>query len=195
MHVETISAPAVEPLTLAQARAQLRVTATAEDSYIEDDLIPGTRAEVETFTRLRLITQTVRVTMDGFPPGGVIRLPVWPVQSIAKIEYKDEAGSWTEVAGADYELSLSTKPARVVPAYQKIWPVPRAWFDSVRVEAVVGFGDAGSDVPPDILRAMQLIMGAMFENREDTAIGVSVARIPHGAREKLLPHVLHFEGC
>ncbi len=55
--VEVTSAPAVEPLTVAEAKAHLRVDHTSDDSYIES-LIKAARVTCENFQNRAYITQT-----------------------------------------------------------------------------------------------------------------------------------------
>lgn len=50
-------APAEEPVTLAEAKAHLRVSGTDEDAYI-DALVKAARGRAESLTRRQLITAT-----------------------------------------------------------------------------------------------------------------------------------------
>ncbi len=57
--------PALEPVSLAQAHAQLRVSHTHEDDLI-DRLIKAAREQVETLTRRALIDQQWRSCSMSF---------------------------------------------------------------------------------------------------------------------------------
>ena len=71
--------------------------------------------------------------------------------------------------------SASTRRESVMPS----WPTNlQSRPDAVGVEFVAGYGDAPADVPAPIRQAMRLLIGAWYENRESTAIGVSVAELP-----------------
>jgi uncharacterized phiE125 gp8 family phage protein len=59
------AAPAAEPITLAEAKAWLRVDGTDEDTLITA-LIAAARTHVENFTRRALITQQFEVSFDAF---------------------------------------------------------------------------------------------------------------------------------
>ncbi len=101
--VDTTIPPAIEPVTLAEAKAWARVEYPDEDSLILD-LIQACRERVEADLKRALITQTKTIFFQGFPtsggyfnpqiramgpnpfwlPGGqgIINLPYPPVQSI-----------------------------------------------------------------------------------------------------------------
>lgn len=85
------SPPALEPVSLTEARAHLRVTSTAEDALIER-LVAAARAEIERLTRRALVLQGWRLYLDAWPPGRVVRLPVAPVASIDSVTVYDGDG-------------------------------------------------------------------------------------------------------
>src|SRR3954465_4821919 len=66
VRLELVTAPTVEPLTLADAKQHLRVTVSDEDALITRHLITA-RRQVEIMTRRRLITQHWRIYFDSFP--------------------------------------------------------------------------------------------------------------------------------
>jgi len=70
-----LSAPAVEPVTLDEARSFLRVEHNADDEVIAA-LTAGSRIHVEAQTRRALITQSWRITADSWPHDG--RLKIMP---------------------------------------------------------------------------------------------------------------------
>lgn len=70
-----LTAPAVEPLSLAETKDYLRVEHNDDDDLI-GALIAASRIHVEAQTRRALITQTWRITLDAWPSEG--RLPIRP---------------------------------------------------------------------------------------------------------------------
>jgi len=97
MTLITLIAPAVEPVTVAEMRDQVRQDSTAEDALLAS-YIRAARVRVEGFTRRRLIGQEVEFRRDGL--GGVIRLPVDPVISLDQITYLDTAGTEQVLSGS-----------------------------------------------------------------------------------------------
>jgi uncharacterized phiE125 gp8 family phage protein len=61
-----LTAPAIEPLSLAEAKAFLRV----ETSDVTGALVAGSRIHVEAQTRRALITQSWRISADSWPDDG-----------------------------------------------------------------------------------------------------------------------------
>jgi uncharacterized phiE125 gp8 family phage protein len=64
-----LTAPAVEPVPLDEAKAYLRVEHSDDDDVIAA-LIAGSRIHVEAQTRRALITQSWRISADNWPEDG-----------------------------------------------------------------------------------------------------------------------------
>ncbi|MGG2476239.1 head-tail connector protein, partial [Rhizobium sp. BR5] len=79
-----IHPPQVEPLTLAEVKAHLRLD-TAEEDALLAALIRTAREHLERTTGLCLIRQTWRLYLDRWPPNGVILIGKGPVQVIETI--------------------------------------------------------------------------------------------------------------
>jgi uncharacterized phiE125 gp8 family phage protein len=189
MTISVVTPAAQEPLSLGEVKSDRRIDAPDGDAGLSQK-IAGARAECEAVTRLTLMTQTLRVTLDGFP-AGAIALPVWPVQSIAQVRYVDGAGATQVLDPATYQLVASRKPNLLVPAVGAAWPETQAWYDSVLIDIVAGFGTASTDVPQDLINAMLMIIGARDEFREDLVAGVTLAAVPNGAWQLMLRHVFY----
>ena len=63
--LERITAPASEPVTLAEAKLYLRVDGTSEDSLISD-LIVAARLSEETWLKLSLITHSWKLVYKDY---------------------------------------------------------------------------------------------------------------------------------
>lgn len=189
MNLIEVTAPAAEPVTLAEAKAQCRIDTSdaASDAFVTG-LIVAARRMVEAYLHRRLITQTVEFRRSGL--GAAIALPIAPVQAVASITYLDLTGSEQTLAADQFRLDRSCLPYRLVPAYGVTWPAVLGDVDTVGVRLTVGYGDAGSDVPADIKAALLMMIAHLNENREASAIGISVTELPLGVPAMLTPHIL-----
>src|SRR3712207_2139074 len=89
-----VSGPAVEPITLVEMKAYLRVD---EDDAAQDDLISGlikaARLTIEAASRRILVEQSWRVVLDRWPRDGVILLPLAPLIAVDTIRITNAAGT------------------------------------------------------------------------------------------------------
>jgi len=184
MAYDLITAPAVEPVTLAEARAHLRVTATDEDWLIQAYVI-ASRRRAEHITNRRFITQTWDWHLDAFP-GWALELPFGKLQSITSVKYIDTAGVQQTMDAADYLVDAKSDPGRITPAYGKVWPTTRAQMNAVTIRFVCGYGLA-DQVPWEIRAAMLLMIGHLYEHREDVA-DFQTFPLPTGADALLSPY-------
>ena len=192
MALKLITAPAAEPVSTSEAKSHLRVDTTADDTYI-GTLITVARQNVESHLRRALISQTWEVVLDDFP-AGVIRLPKPPLASVTSIKYTDDEGNESTYSSANYVVDTDTEPGRVVLKSGQTWPaVTLAAVNGVRVRYVAGYGAAGSNVPQAIRQAILLVIGSLYENREDVLVaqGVSIGVLPFGVVALLAPYRIY----
>lgn len=194
MALTLITEPEVEPLTLEETKAHLRVLHTDEDNLIAI-YIRAAREYVDGpngFLGRALITQTWRLTIDEFPLEE-IKIPLPPLQSVVDVKYDDTAGVEQAVATTDYYVDAASEPGWIVPVGS--WPTPLDAINAVRVTFKAGYS-ATTDSPPDlagnvpfnIKAAMLLIIGNLYENREDNVVGTIVNKLPNGAEMLLRRH-------
>lgn len=179
--------PAVEPVTLAEAKAHLRVDGSAEDTLISS-LIITSRLHVEAALGLAMITQSWSYFLDAWPPGDVLALPLRPVQSIAavKLYAPDES---VEVVPSDiYLLDGAGTPARLVRHGSLPWPKPARTANGIEVAFVAGYGAAAANVPAPIRQAILLLIAHWYEHREPVAIGAASAPVPPMVADLLQPY-------
>ncbi len=190
--LKLVTAPTTEPLTMTEAKTHLRVDYTDDDGLIAN-LITVTRGAVETVTRRALITQTWDWTLDAFPAGRDLIVPLPPLQSVTSITYVDIDGNSSTVSASDYYVDTVSEPGRIRLKSGTSWPsVTLREANGVTVRFVAGYGGINA-VPARIRHAMLLMMGHLFENRENvTAIpGGKLDVIPHGAESLLATYRLY----
>jgi len=176
MSLTLITAPSLEPMTLAEAKLHLRVDGTDEDDLITALIVAARRRAEHLLTRA-LITQTWELTLDEFPAAD-IQLPKPGVLSIVSVKYLDSAGIEQTVDSADYALDAATTPGWVLLASDATWPTTYDGANAVRVRFTCGYGPAASDVPADVVAWCKLQVGALYRNREGFAAGQSVVELP-----------------
>jgi uncharacterized phiE125 gp8 family phage protein len=161
MRLVLVSGPAVEPLTAAEAKERLNIGSEVSDEVM-DAYIMAARQRidgVDGYLGRALITQTWQGRDDTFPTddNGRIYIPLPPLQTVT-VSYLDSAGSpVTLVDGVDYRLVQAQRPY-ILPLSS--WPSVTG-IDGVKIEFVVGYGDAGADVPEPIRTAIALGAGQL----------------------------------
>lgn len=156
------AAPAEEPVTLAQAKAHLRVDVPDDDDYITA-LITVARTAAEDRLQRTLVNTPWRLTLDGFPPS--ITLPMPPLASIQSVQYRDEAGQWVTMNAQDYQVDTANEPGYVLPAPNTRWPSVGAGINGVRIEYTAGYGETGESVPTPIRHWLLLALSDLYQRR------------------------------
>jgi uncharacterized phiE125 gp8 family phage protein len=161
MTLQRTGAPEAEPVLVSEAKAYLRLDTTSEDELIAG-LIRAARDDVEHSTGLALIDQTWRLALDAVPPGGIINLPRHPVREILAVTCIGNEGEASLVPADDWVADLVSRPARL---YFRRPPVPMRSVGGIEVGFRAGFGEAGTDVPDLIKRAMLSLVAHWYEHR------------------------------
>lgn len=167
-----VTAPATVPITLAEAKAHLRVDASDEDTLISS-LIDAAVSHVdgEGLLGRAMITQTWAEWVTASP--GYVRLPMGPFQSLTSVEYYDSDNALQTATLSDFETWLDGDFVRVKPKEGSLWPTAFSRPDAIKITYVAGFGNEASDVPQGIRQALLMLIGHWYENR----IAVSEARL------------------
>lgn len=175
MALRVTVAPTSEPLTVAEAKAHLRVTNSDDDTYI-GALIVTAREAVELKTGRSLMPQTLLLTLDRFPDASrqrawsedslriILRRP--PISAVSWVKYYDASNVLTTLSPSAYVSDFENEPGRIRPAHGYCWPDTYDTINAVSVQYVVGYANAAA-VPQSIKNWMLLRIGALFENREE----------------------------
>lgn len=173
--------PSIEPLDLIEVKRHLRLEPDFgdDDAYL-NTLITEGREYAENYTRRSLITQTWQQNLWRFPGTlGCIELDQSPVQSVTSVKYIEQtAGVLTTIDSSKYLVDTASQPGWISPAYDEYWPSDvRHQHNGVQIVFVAGFGDAASDVPERIKRAILLYCGFYYCNREMGKVPEAVNRL------------------
>jgi uncharacterized phiE125 gp8 family phage protein len=156
-----LTPPAIEPLTLAEAKQFLRVEHTDDDATIAS-LIATARTQVESMARCALIAQTWRLVRDAWPVGGRIVLKRGPLFSVVAARVFDAAGNAITV---DPETFALDKASAAIAAPPWSLPVPGRSAAGIEIDVVLGFGSTAASVPEPLRQAVRLLLTHWYENR------------------------------
>jgi len=183
MTITELTPPSGEPLTLAETKVHLRVDGATEDSLI-GDLIRAARQYLEQATGLVLISRTFRLYLDDWPCGPVIQIAKGPVQSIETVTVCDAAGLPQDLALADAILDGQARPARLMLPTR---PVIGRQINGIEIDFTAGFGEAGTDIPDTLKRALLLHVALLYECRGAVSPDSQPAAVPAGYDRLIAP--------
>lgn len=168
--------PAVEPVSLDQAKAQCRAQGTVADDAILAGYIKAARIHVEKYCGIRLVTQTIEMRCSSFRD--FESLADAPVQAITSIAYLDTAGATQALAASVFQSVLYGLSPRIRLKPNQSYPAVYAAEDAITVVAQAGYGLAAA-VPQPIVQALLLLIGQWYDNRAPIAVGESVNELPN----------------
>ncbi|MFC5524021.1 head-tail connector protein [Polaromonas jejuensis] len=200
MALKLTTAPTAEPVTLAEAKAHLRVD-VADDDLLITNLITAARVHAENVCRRAFVTQKWDLYLDSFPKytyygvvpgyvpvdqlpsgwlsmrnyavrfrGGKIDLPFPPLQSVDAVKYTDLSGVVQTLATNLYVVDNISEPGAITPAPDTYWPDTQNRVNAVQISFTAGYGAAAA-VPAGIKAWILMRIGALYENREEVLVG------------------------
>lgn len=187
MSLVMTSGPVLEPVTVAEAKAHLRIDGSAEDMLV-GSLILTSRLHVEAALGLALLTQGWTLLLDRWPAGDSIEIPLRPVQSVSAVRVFAASGMVTTLAPQDYLVDTASTPPRLVRT--GVWPEPGKAARGIEIDFVAGYGPAAANVPAPIRQALLLLVAHWYEHRDPIEIGSAEAALPAALSELLMPYRL-----
>jgi uncharacterized phiE125 gp8 family phage protein len=159
--------PAIEPLSLAEAKSWLRLDASDEDQLLSA-LIVSARLTLEAYTRRFFVTQSWRIVLDDWPTtmrGNRLTIPFAPFQSVSAIRVYNAAGSPQTVDPESYRAPPAPNGGRI--SFITPPPAPGREADGVEIDVLTGYGLQASDTPEPLRRAISMLVAHWYENRGD----------------------------
>jgi hypothetical protein len=198
--------PASEPVTLAEAKAHLRIDHADEDSLITA-LITAAREYAEAYTARAFISQTWIWTLNQWPVDGrerawwksarfepaslfspsprYVSVPFGPLISVTSITSFDAADAGTLWASTNYYVAAGQD--RIYRRSGAAWPLPTRGADGIEIIYVAGYGASAADVPPPLRHALLELIAHLYRHREP--VGAAPATpIPFGFGALLDPY-------
>ena len=200
MAVKLVTPPSVEPVSLAEAKAHLRVD-VADDDLLIANLITAARMQAENLCRRAFVTQQYGLYLDSFPlyayngvingyvpldqspsawmpmrnylvrfRGGRIDLPFPSLVSVESVTYTDTNGVLQTLPTDQYLVDNISEPGCITPAPNTYWPNTQNRVNAVKISYTSGYGNAAA-VPAGVKAWILLRAAALYENREEVAVG------------------------
>lgn len=140
-----------DPVTLAQAKAQLRVTDTSQDVLIKL-LIPAATKFCQSLVQRAFMATTLEWVLPCWQPR--IKMPIAPIaaDAISSIKYVDWVTQTQQTLDPSlYVVQTVGESVAIIPKFGTIWPIV---FSFASEPIVINF-DAGVDDPADVPENVQ----------------------------------------
>ena len=159
--VRVVTPPTSEPVTIAEAKAQLSIGASDDSHDVElVSMIAAAREEWERDTSIALITRTLEHRLPEFL--SVIQLTVRPVIAVSAVKYMDSDGVEQTLSAAYYYLDGDQ--IRFLNTF--IQPTIQDRSEAVRVTYTAGYGSSSTSCPQLDRQAIKLSLANRFEDRD-----------------------------
>ena len=171
-----------EPIALSEAKLFLKVD-TSDDDALIGTIISSAREYVENFTGYQLLSATYTQYLDKFPnKNTAIELLMNPVSAVTHVKYYDSNNTLQTWNTSNYDTDLKGKPARITLANDATFPTVYDRTNAVEIKFVAGYASTyATGFPKQLLNAMYLIIGHLYENRQDVIVGSIVTEMKKGA--------------
>ena len=186
------------PVTVAEAVTHLRLGSVTTEESAELQVMIDTAYEwAESFCNRSFVAGTKTKTFDDFPPIRTARkqqglaLCGGVVSGITSVTYYDSDFVQQTLAADQYRLVVGSGRSQIYPAMGGDWPTDVA-SEAGHISVAYSVGD-DANVPSSVKSAILLILGSLYENREqgviDTA-GLATVKAPVAAEHLLFPYKL-----
>ena len=170
--------PTVEPVTLTEAKAHLRVDTDADDAYIAG-LITAAREWVEQYLDRALVHQQYVMRLDSFPYE--IELPRPPMANAGTatavaVTYTLGDESTTTLSATQYRVDRNSTPGVIRQLPNGSWPANDDEENSVTVTWWAGYGSSGTSVPVAIRHAMLMLVGHWYDGSRSGVLTGSISK-------------------
>ena len=180
MSLTLVSPPAVEPITLDQAKARLRISDDSQNSHITH-LIRAARERVELETGRALISQSWLERRDQWDEGGrllafgtqfrMLKPPLISIETITTYDAQDTPSIWDPAA---IFIDTMAEPGRIALKSDSAFPMPGRKIAGIEIRFTCGYGPDASDIPASLIEAMGQLIEAMADDGVETRLPLAV---------------------
>lgn len=203
MSLTLITPPPVKPISVAEAKAQLRID-TADDDARIGALIAAAVQHIDGrdgWMNRAFVQQTWELRLDAFPwireanRYGSIILPLPPLRSVDSVSYRDSAHQLQVWDPSNYDVDLGGDwKGRITPKQAVPWPQTDTQPDAVIVRFTAGYApvigsptDYLANIPETVRQALLLLVSHWYENRAPVLIGRQARELPMAVQALLAP--------
>lgn len=179
--VTIVTQPAIEPVSGNQVRNHLKIEYD-EDNDMIVSLIVAARQFVEDYTGTALMTQTLKLSLDGvseydvplrdglyvgkesYYQKRIIYLPHPPLVSVTHIKTFADDNTESTFAASNYHVDANGTPGRIVLKDGQNWPTNLRYPNGIEVTYVTGYSTQ-QDVPKPLQFAIMQYINYLYENR------------------------------
>jgi uncharacterized phiE125 gp8 family phage protein len=181
---QVVSESGDEPITSSYLKNFIRVDFSTDDAIISS-VIKSARMLVEQFIEQALVTKSLKAYFYNFEAWDEegsyynLTLPFSPVTAIGSVKVVGVDG--TETVITDYVATgLEEKNIRVNRILSLTTGTNQGY--------IVGYTAVNTDIAEPIKQAIAMLAGEMYENRQDSAVDVSIASLPYNVKAILRPY-------
>lgn len=194
LRLVTTQPPAVEPLTLAEAKAHLRLE-LADDDALVTALIQTAREACERYTGRALVERTLTLFLDAWPAAEAtlhegwregaliergrrwIALPRPPLRAVESVTLYDDADQGAAWPADGYFVDTASEPGRLVVRSGVALPGGTRAANGIEILYRAGYppDDSGSPsdpragIPQALRDGMKRLVAQLYEARGETA--------------------------
>lgn len=154
----------------------IRLTGTAVEDDLLNELIKTARTDVEHDSRRQIITATWDYFLKCWPSSDRIKIPLGNLQTITYIKWKDTAGTETTLTeNTDYIVETNGDQCGfVVLPYSYPWPSGTLFpSNPITIRFICGWTTAAL-VPSTAKSAIKIRCAKLYESRGEDIVGITV---------------------
>ncbi|MEX0854100.1 MAG: head-tail connector protein [Bauldia sp.] len=173
-----ITAPALAPVSLAEAKAHLRVDHPDDDTLI-GNLVDAATAHLDGRAGVLgrcMVNQEWRIDLADFN-SVCLRLPFCDVSGVV-IKYDDAAEAEQTLAASNYRLLEDARSSYLEFTDGFAAPTVFDKPNAVRITLVAGFGASAADVPAALRLAIKQLVAHWYGSREAVSVGNIGSELP-----------------
>lgn len=161
---QVVTAPTIEPVTLAEIKEWARIDGVSQDTTITA-LITSCRQLMEEYLNRALLYQKIELIMDEWIARDV-ELPMSPLISVDAVVTIDEDDTETTYSSSYYFVITDSEPGRIVIKNEYSFPENTDRYSGgYKIKYYAGYGTTASDVPQVLRDALKMWVAFVYDNR------------------------------